>query len=126
MSVVLVDTSVWVEHFRQRQPVLVNLLMMDSVLVHPLIIGEIACGTPPNRLQTLADLESLPAAKQASFEEVLGFIEREALYGLGCGFVDISLLASTMLTSGAQLWTLDNRLSVLAQRCGVFYQPALM
>ena len=124
MNVVLVDTSVWVEHFRQSQPALVNLLMMDSVLVHPLVIGEIACGTPPNRTQTLADLDSLPSVKQASFAEVLSFIEREALYGLGCGLVDINLLASTMLTSGAQLWTLDKRLSALAQRFGVLYQPA--
>jgi predicted nucleic acid-binding protein len=124
MNVVLVDTSVWVEHFRQSQPALVNLLMMDSVLVHPLVIGEIACGTPPNRTQTLADLDNLPNVKQASFAEVLSFIEREALYGLGCGLVDISLLASTMLTSGAQLWTLDKRLSALAQRFEVLYQPA--
>ena len=124
MNVVLVDTSVWVEHFRQSQPALVNLLMMDSVLVHPLVIGGIACGTPPNRTQTLADLDSLPSVKQASFAEVLSFIEREALYGLGCGLVDINLLASTMLTSGAQLWTLDKRLSALAQRFGVLYQPA--
>lgn len=124
MNMVLVDTSVWVEHFRQSRPELVNLLMMDSVLVHSLVIGEIACGTPPHRTQTLADLDNLPSVKQASFAEALSFIEREALFGLGCGLVDISLLASTMLTSGAQLWTLDKRLSALAQRFDVLYQPA--
>ncbi|MFM2426273.1 MAG: hypothetical protein RL707_99 [Pseudomonadota bacterium] len=123
MKGVLVDTSVWVAHFRQRNDVLANLLDLDLVMVHPLILGELACGTPPNRLQTLGDLGSLQQVQQASVREVIDFIERERLFGLGCGLIDLQLLASTLLTQGVALWSMDKRLCTLAERFGVIHQP---
>lgn len=123
MKGVLVDTSVWVAHFRQRNDALANLLNLDLVMVHPLILGEIACGTPPNRLQTLGDLGSLQQVQQASVREVIAFIERERLFGLGCGLIDLQLLASTLLTQGVELWSMDKRLCALAERFGVLHQP---
>ena len=125
MKGVLVDTSVWVDHFRLHIDTLVKLLHLDLVMAHPLIIGEIACGTLRNRAQTLSDLNKLQQTQLAGFKEVLAFIERERLFGLGCGIADIMLLASTMITPGARLWTLDKRLSALAERFGVAYQPML-
>ena len=119
---VLVDTSVWVDHFRQRNSMLVKLLELDLVMVHPLIVGEIACGTPPNRMQTLRDLDGLQATQQASVREVLAWIEQERLFGLGCGLVDMVLLASTRMTPGAELWTLDKPLAALAARFGIMHQ----
>lgn len=125
MNGVLVDTSVWVDHFRARNAGLVELLGMDLVLIHPLIVGEIACGTPPARAQTLADLANLQPANQATVTETMAFIEQERLFGLGCGLVDLQLLASTLLTPGARLWTLDKRLDALAHRLGAAYQPRI-
>jgi predicted nucleic acid-binding protein len=122
-SGVLVDTSVWVDHFRQRNDALAALLELDQVMVHPLIVGEIACGTPPQRHRTLSDLNALQPTRQASVREVMDFIERERLFGLGCGLVDLLLLASILMTPGAELWTLDKRLCGLADRFGVLYQP---
>lgn len=120
---VLVDTSVWVGHFRERSAALVQLLQMDAVLGHPMVLGELACGTPPQRERTLGDLALLAQARQATLAEVLALVERERLYGVGCGLIDLSLLASTRITPGATLWTLDKRLSDLAQRFGVLHQP---
>lgn len=122
MSGILVDTSVWVDHFRHGNDALIRILDRDLVLVHPLIIGELACGTPPRRAQTLTDLASLQPARQASAAEVLAFIDREHLFGLGCGIVDMHLLASTLITQGARLWTLDKRLEMLAERFGVAHR----
>jgi hypothetical protein len=121
----LVDTSVWVNHFRVGDEVLVNALALDVVMMHPMVLGELACGTPPSRTQTLTDLGRLQPAQQASLAEVMAFIEREALFGQGCGFVDLTLLASTLLTPGAELWTLDKRLCALADRFAVMFIPAL-
>jgi len=123
MKGVLVDTSVWVDHFRQFNDALVKLLKLDLVMIHPLIVGEIACGTPPNRIQTLSDLRTLQQTQQTSIQEVIDFIERERLFGLGCGLVDLLLLASTMITPGIELWTFDKRLCALAERFGVMHQP---
>lgn len=117
---VLADTSIWVDHFRNGNADLMGLLARDAVLIHPFVLTELACGTPPApRRRTLADLSRLRAAQQASQPEVLAFIEREKLYGLGCGLVDMSLLASTRMTPGARLWTLDKPLAALALRFGV-------
>ena len=117
---VLIDTSVWVDHFRRRNDRRVELIVMDQALTHPLIVGELACGRPPApRLQTLADIALLQAATPASVPETMDFIEREKLYGLGCGWVDLTLLASTLITPGAILWTLDKRLDELARHFGV-------
>ncbi|WP_323142932.1 type II toxin-antitoxin system VapC family toxin [Massilia phyllosphaerae] len=126
MNGVLVDTSVWVDHFRNRNENLVSLLTLDLALSHPLVVTELACGTPPApRSRTLSDIATLPQARQATLDEVRGFIEREKLYGLGCGVVDLALLASTLLTPGSRLWSLDRRLIELAQRFDLAFRPAL-
>jgi predicted nucleic acid-binding protein len=123
---VLVDTSVWVAHFRHANDALVDLIERDCVLGHPMVLAEIACGTPPApRKQTLGDMALLGQAHLASWAEVMAFIENEKLYGLGCGFVDIALLASTCITPDAALWTLDKKLMDLARRFGVQFVPSL-
>jgi predicted nucleic acid-binding protein len=123
---VLIDTSVWIDHFRHGNDVLVDLIGQDLALTHPMVIGEIACGTPPApRAQTLSHMELLQPCNQASLREVLTFIEREKLYGLGCGLVDMTLLASTLITPGAELWTLDKRLSEFAERFAIAHWPML-
>jgi predicted nucleic acid-binding protein len=117
---VLVDTSVWVDHFRRRDEALLALLFRDEVLTHPLVVGELACGTPPApRERTLRDLERLRPAQQATWSETRALIERERLWGLGCGLIDVALLASAMMTPGARLWTRDRRLDALARRFDV-------
>ena len=123
MKAVLVDTSVWVAHFRDHNQALAERLALDGVMMHPLVVGELACGTPPDRERTLADLGALQPIQQASMTEVLAFIDRENLYGLGCGWVDMVLLASVLMTPGVQLWTLDKRLDALAERFGVAHRP---
>lgn len=123
---VIVDTSVWIDHFRHNNRALVDLMLRDSVLVHPMVIVEIACGTPPApRSQSLGNLALLQACKQATLSEVLALVEREKLYGMGCGLVDMYLLASTLITPAATLWTLDKRLADVAQRFGVAHKPAM-
>ena len=122
MNGVLVDTSVWIDHFRHGNDALIDLLGLDLAMSHPLVIGEIACGTPPDRIRTLTDLGRLQQTQQASVPEALAFIEREQLFGVGCGLIDILLLASTLMTPGTELWTLDKRLGVLAERFGVGYR----
>lgn len=95
-------------------------------MTHPFVLGELACGTPPApRQRTLADLALLLPAQQAIPDEVRDFIEREALFGLGCGLIDLTLLASTRMTPGAQLWTLDKRLAALAARYGICFVPSM-
>jgi predicted nucleic acid-binding protein len=122
---VLVDTSVWIEHFRKGNATLVALLAQDAVLMHPLVLAELACGTPPApREHALAALARLRVAKLASHAEIMGFIESETLYGQGCGALDVSLLASARITSGARLWTIDQRLAVLAERLGIGWSYA--
>jgi predicted nucleic acid-binding protein len=122
---VLVDTSLWVGHFRRSNPVLRSLLETDQVLCHPLVVLELACGTPPApRERTLGDLRMLRQAVSATTEETLALVEKERLYDSGCGAVDVALLASVLLTRGARLWTADNRLDVLAARLGVACNPA--
>ena len=122
---VLVDTSVWVKHFKNTSKELSSLLGNDEAVIHSFILAEIACGTPPApRSRTLSDFSLLGRANEASLDEVMAFIEHEKLYGLGCGLIDIALLASALITPGCRLWTLDKRLATLADRFGVLYSPA--
>jgi hypothetical protein len=117
---VLIDTSVWIDHFRRRNQVLVDVITMDNGLIHPMVLGELACGTPPEpRQQTLEDIAQLRPASQASWAELMAFIERDQVYGQGCGLIDVALLASALLTPNVQLWTLDKQLAGLAERYGV-------
>ena len=122
MSPVLADTSIWVAHFRSVSPVLQSLLAMDQVLCHPLIVLELACGTPPApRERTLGDLRRLQQAVVATSDEILALIEKEQLHDSGCGAVDMALLASVLLTPNTLLWTLDKDLDALAIRLGVAF-----
>jgi predicted nucleic acid-binding protein len=123
---VLIDTSVWIDHFRNGNNTLVDLIVSDFALTHPMVILEIACGTPPSpRIQTLSYISLLQPCNQASLSEVMEFVEIEKLYGLGCGLVDLALLASTLISPGTKLWTLDKRLAELAERFGVAYRTTL-
>ncbi len=118
---VLVDTSVWVDHLRQRDAELVKLLLADRVCCHTMILGELSCGNLQNRKQVLGLLSDLSACVEASHHEVLHMIERHKLMGKGIGFVDAHLLASCLLTNDMQLWTRDKRLTGIAQQLGVSY-----
>ena len=115
---ILVDTSVWVDHLRSGVPLLANVLQEGEVLIHPWVIGEIACGNLRNRQQVLDLLLGLTTALVASDSEVLLLIERGNLMGRGIGYVDAHLLAAAKL-SRCGLWTQDRRLAVLAQEQGL-------
>jgi predicted nucleic acid-binding protein len=122
MSLVLADTSVWISHFRKPNPVLQALLSADQVLCHPMVLIEIACGTPPApRERTLTDLRQLRSATVSNTEETLALIERERLQDSGCGAVDLLLLGSVRLTTDAVLWTLDRNLEALAARLEISF-----
>jgi predicted nucleic acid-binding protein len=120
---VLVDSSVWVAHFRKGNSLLQSLLGADQILCHPLIVIEIACGTPPApRGRTLSDLKRLRASTIATTTEALNLIEREHFHDSGCGAVDMVLLASVLLTPDAALWTVDKHLVALSRRMGVAFR----
>lgn len=111
---ILVDTSVWIDHLRSGEPVLATALEGGRVLMHPFVLGELACGNLKNRVELLRLLENLPAAPTATDPEVLGMIERRYLMGRGIGYIDVHLLASTALADLGRLWTRDRRLAVVA------------
>ena len=111
---ILVDTSVWVDHLRDGTPALAAALEQGRVLMHPFVLGEMACGNLKNRGEVLQLLGELPAAPMATDPEALDFIERRALMGRGIGYVDVHLLASVALAGTAQLWTQDKRLAAVA------------
>jgi len=112
--VILVDTSVWVDHLRVGDAQLAALLEGSQVLMHPFVVGELACGNLSNRAEVLALLGQLPRAAVATNEEALFFIERHELMGRGIGYVDAHLLAAVSLDAGTQLWTRDKRLLAVA------------
>ncbi len=115
---ILVDTSVWIAHFRKGGTGLTALLTEALVSVHAFVIGELACGGLRNRVRILSDLESLPAADFATHEEVMRLVEERRLWGFGIGWIDAHLLASALL-SKCQLWTLDKQLARAATPAGV-------
>jgi len=115
---ILADTSVWVGHLRQADATLQDCLLNGQLLIHPFVLGELACGNLNSRTRTLTDLSKLPFAVQADDVDVLRLVEENRLFGKGIGWVDAHLLASARLT-GCRLWTLDVRLSEIARRLGV-------
>ncbi|MBF0153327.1 MAG: type II toxin-antitoxin system VapC family toxin [Magnetococcales bacterium] len=119
---ILVDTSVWIDHLRSDDANLTRLLEQGVVSMHDFVIGEIACGTLRNREEVLSLLSSLPKCKSATHGEVLFFIDRHRLAGRGIGYVDISLLAAASLDH-AHLWTRDRRLLAVAEDLECAYSP---
>lgn len=121
---VLVDTSVWVAHFKYSEDSLIGLLVEDSVLCHSLIIAEVACGTPPSpRERTLNDMSLLATSSIANQTEVLTMIEQHQLYGKDCGYIDIALLCSVLITPDTKLWTFGKRLASLSDQFEIKYSP---
>ena len=122
---ILVDTSVWVDHLRAGDPALTTQLNAAQVLGHPFVTGEIAMGNLKARDVVLADLQDLPQAIVANDIEVLQFVERAALSGLGLGYIDAHLLASARLTPNSALWTRDKRLAEAAEKLGLTPKPPI-
>jgi predicted nucleic acid-binding protein len=116
---ILVDTSVWVDHLRKGEDRLAGLLNTGMVLAHPFVIGELALGYLSRREAVLSDLSNLPQAIVATDAEVLHFVDRHKLFGRGVGLVDVHLLAAVRLTAGTQLWTRDKRLNDIAVDLGL-------
>jgi hypothetical protein len=117
--VILVDTSVWVDHLRSSDSRLSTLLQAGDVLAHPFVTGEIALGSLKQRQMVLAALANLPQALVANDSEVLHFIDRNNLAGLGIGYIDAHLLASARLEAGTKIFTRDKRLQAAAVRLGL-------
>jgi predicted nucleic acid-binding protein len=118
---ILVDTSVWVDHLNTTDELLAKLLAQQRVLMHSFVLGEIACGNLRSRPKLLQLLQDLPAAVIAENNEVMAYMERHSLFGKGIGFVDVHLLAAVALNAGATLWTRDKRLLLAAQSLGCHF-----
>lgn len=120
---VVPDTSVWVAHLREPDPVMVALLSDDQIAMHPFVIGELALGNLPRRQKFLSDLQDLQTVPVAETAEVMILIEANALYGSGIGWADANLLASILTDGRHRLWTKDRRLLGLANRFNVAFSP---
>jgi len=119
-DLVLVDTSIWVTHFRVCENHLVQLLELGLVACHPFIIGELACGSLKNRKEIVHLLEALPDVPVLRHQEVMSFIEYRKIMSKGVGYVDTHLLGSSIL-SGIPLWTFDKSLAKVASTLGTEY-----
>ena len=117
---ILPDTSVWVEHIRSSNPRLEEFLLDSQIFVHPFVIGEIACGNLRDRAQVLGFFGDLPCAVMAAHSEALRLVEEHRLWGRGITWIDVHLLASSLLT-GCRLWTLDRPLREAARKLNVEY-----
>ncbi len=115
---VLVDTSVWIDHFRRTNRTLTSLLESDAVVIHPFVLGELACGNLSNRKEIIALLHALPCIAKVEDDELLLFIERHRLMGRGIGFIDVHILASCCIDS-CLVWTRDKRLQVVAKEMNI-------
>ncbi len=115
---ILVDTSVWIDHFRRGDAQLVSLLNSGQVWCHDFVVGELACGRLERRTEILSYLNNLPRAATAEHTEVLGLLESRRLSGEGLGWIDVHLLAAALI-DGLPLWTRDRALHAAAQRLGI-------
>jgi hypothetical protein len=111
---ILVDTSIWIDHLRSGSPALTAMLQSEVVCCHDFVIGELACGTLRNRMEVLGLLQSLPRLPAVTEDEALFFIEKQQLMGQGIGYIDAHLLAAVVM-NGARLWTKDRRLKGVAE-----------
>jgi predicted nucleic acid-binding protein len=119
---ILVDTSVWIDHLRSGDARLLTELDRKNILMHPFVAGELALGSLNQRKKTLAAIDDLPSAVMAQADEVRSLIERKALYSRGIGYSDVHLIASVLLTPDAALWTRDKRLRVVAESMKIHVQ----
>jgi predicted nucleic acid-binding protein len=115
---VLVDTSIWVDHFRRRNAKLSEQLEAGQVWIHPFVIGELACGSLSQRRKVLMLLSALPSAPMAEHDEMMDFIETRGLYSKGLGWIDMHLLVSAHIVS-LPFWSLDKRLVLAARELGL-------
>jgi len=122
---VLADTSIWVDHLRKGNTLFAEMLAESAILMHPCVIGELAMGTLKNRAEILRFLQAMPEAEAATDDEVLHVIGSKQLWGLGIGWIDAHMLASTLLTAACALWTLDGPLRNVAAKAGakLFHGP---
>jgi hypothetical protein len=118
---ILLDTSVWVDHLRKGNALAVQILESGLALTHAFVIGELACGNLKPRKEIIELLQALPHASMATDQETLNFIEQHKLMGQGIGYIDAHLLAATRLHGSARLWTRDKKLSLLANKLGLAY-----
>jgi len=118
---ILVDSSVWIDHFRTENRLLSRLLLQGAVVMHEFILGELAIGNFKNRKVILSLLGSIPKLSKLTHDEFLYFLEKNSFYGKGVGFIDIHLLGSTKL-AGVKIWTLDKRLRELAESLNLNYE----
>ena len=121
---ILVDTSIWIDHLRYNNTTLAGLLNAGRVLTHPFVTGELALGSLKCRVNVLNLLDDLPVATVASAVEVRALIDKQRLYARGVGYVDVNLIASCMLDPGSKIWTSDKRLSALADELSIRFEPA--
>lgn len=121
---ILVDTSVWIDHFRAPVAALEHLILAEQAMCHPFIRGTLAVGHLRNWLEAVGALQALPQAKTASDGEFLALIVNEQLAATGLGFVDVHLLASCRATPGTKLWSRDPRLARYADRMGLGWAEA--
>ena len=116
---IVADTMVWADFISHGDDRLLDLVEREATVMHPYVRGELSLGNLANRVVVLTDLDKLPAAPVARHDEVLGLIENARLFGTGVGFVDVHLLASTLLVADGRLWTRDRRLHAAAEQLGI-------
>ncbi len=121
---ILVDSSIWIDHLRSGELALAEFLNAGRVMTHPFVIGELACGNLKKRKEVLSLLQDLPPAPVATDDEVLYFIEKRGLMGKGIGYVDAHLLAAVSMTGTGRLWTRDKRLAAVAGAIGLAFKMA--
>jgi len=122
--VILVDTSIWIDHLRGDEEGLIQLLNDGKVLVHPFVTGELALGNLNNREAVMGALQNLPQAFVATDGEVLRLIQAKSLFGRGIGYIDAHLVAAVLLMPGTTLWTRDKRLLAASAQLGMSFDTS--